>query len=228
MGLIGNLELPAYQVFEDQGQFRPDGRGVPDEGVAVEGGTVAVTATDFIAADGVRNGLRVVRVRRAVIYVTRTGLASQAEINSVNFFAARLAAREGVMSWDRYPSFFEAIQGRAELLTDVTPTAVPKIEKGPNVAYLPVAPDALVGLRLGGSVPGRIPIGQTILINGTLTLNDRSDYSIVCFRFIRHGSPDANETFVCGSLANGAFLSPSPARRPSRGAPTRSSHSPSG
>ena len=73
-----------------------------------------MTATDFITADGVRNGSPVVRVRRAVIYVTRAGLASQAEMDAVNFFSARLAAREGVTSWDRYPSFFEATRGRAE------------------------------------------------------------------------------------------------------------------
>ena len=56
MGLIGSAELPIYQVFEDQGQFAPDRRDVPDDGVAVEGGAVSVTASDFIAADGIRNG----------------------------------------------------------------------------------------------------------------------------------------------------------------------------
>ena len=208
MGLIGSAELPTYQVFEDQGQFTPDRRDVPDDGVAVEGGAVSVTASDFITADGIRNGSPVTRVRRAVIYVTRTGLASQAEMDSVNFFAARLAAREGVMSWDRYPSFFEATRGRAELLTGITPTVVPTIEGGPNVAYLPVAPDALVGVCLDDPVPGRISVGQTIRINGSLTLSDRNDYSVVCFRFIRYGSFDVNETFVCGSLSERRFSIP--------------------
>ena len=208
MGLIGSAELPTLQVFEDQGQFTPDRRDEPDDGVAVEGGTVAVTASDLIAADGIRNGSPVARVRRAVIYVTRIGLASQAEMDSVNFFAARLAAREGVTSWDRYPSFFEATRGRAEMLTGITPTAAPKIEGGPNVAYLPMAPDALVGVRLDGPVPGRISVGQTIQINGSLTLSDRDDYSAVCFRFIRYGSSDVNETFVCGSLSERRFSIP--------------------
>ena len=208
MGSIGSAELPTYQVFEDQGQFAPDRRDVPDDGVAVEGGAVSVTASDFIAVDGIRNGAPVTQVRRAVLYVTRSGLASQAEMDSVNFFAARLAAREGVTSWDRYPSFFEATRGMAELLTGITPTAVPTIAGGPNVAYLPVASDALVGVRLDGPVPGRISVGQEIRINGSLTLTDRNDYSVVCFRFIRYGSSDVNETFVCGSLSGGRFSIP--------------------
>ena len=75
----------------------------------------------------------------------------------MNFFAARLAAREGVTSWDRYPSFFEATRGRAELLTGITPTAVPQSEGGPNVAYLPVAAQTRSwASRLDGPVPGRI------------------------------------------------------------------------
>ena len=211
MGLISASELPAYRVFEDQGQFGHD-RNV-SVGTMVAAGQVAVTADDFIAADGIRNGPVVSRVRRALVYVSRTGLATQDEMDVVNYFAARLAAVEGVTSWDRYPSFFEATEERAELHTDVTPKPdtvgeVAKIEEAPQVAYPDVATDALVGFRLDAPVPGRIRVGQTVTLSGTVTLTDRTDFNIVCFRFIRYGSSDVNEVFVCGSLGGSRFSIP--------------------
>ena len=211
MGLIPASELPTYHLFEDQGQFALD-RNV-SVGTVVAAGRVAVTADDFIAADGIRNGPVVSRVRRALVYVSRTGLASQDEMDVVNYFAARSAAPEGVTSWDRYPSFFAATQGKAELQTDITPKPVAagqvaKIDEGPDVMYPDVAADALVGFRLDAPIPGRIGVGHTVALRGTVTLTDRTDYNIVCFRFIRYGSSDVNEVFVCGSLGGSRFSIP--------------------
>ena len=230
MGLIPAPELPTYQVFEDQGQFALDQN--VSVGTRVTAGRVAVTADDFIAVDGIRNGPVVFRVRRALVYVSRTGLASQDEMDVVNYFAARLAAHDGVTSWDRYPSFFKATQERAELQTDITPKPVAaeevtKIDAGPDVMYPDVATDALVGFRLDASIPGRIGVGQTVTLSGTVTLTDRTDYNIVCFRFIRYGSSDVNEVFVCGNL--GGVVSRYQSRfRPNSRVRIRSSRLPSG
>ena len=49
---------------------------------------------------------------------------------------------------------------------------------------------------------------QPVTVEGTLTLTDRTDYNIVCFRFIRYGGDDVNEVFVCGTLDGDRFSVP--------------------
>ena len=42
-------------------------------------------------------------------------------------------------------------------------------------------------------------------ISGIVTADDRDDFTIVCLRFIRYGAADANEVFVCSSIAGNRF-----------------------
>ena len=208
MGLVSNDEIPTVLVFENQLQFGVDESTEPNRGVVVQGSTMTVGRDAFIMADGIRNGPSVPRVRRAVIYVSRNGLASQEEMNAVNFFAARLSAEEGVTSWERYPGFFGATGGRSRLESQIKPLKVPPMELGPDVEYLPIATDALVGVLFDRPVPGKVEVDQTVYVSGVLTLRDRTDYSIFCLRFFRYGSPNVNETFVCGSLRGRRFSFP--------------------
>ena len=209
MGLIGVEDLPQLRLFQNQGQFDPSGRSAPPVDMVVAGGEIPVFPSDVVAADGERRGPRAARVRRALIYVSRAGLASQAEMDIVNFYAARLAATEGTRSWDGYPSFFEASGGRASLRTDVTPreglTPEGKIEAGPPVAFLAVDADALAGVALDRAIPGLISVDQTLALTGSVTDDVGQDTNIACFRFIRYGSIDPNEVFVCGSVSGGRF-----------------------
>jgi hypothetical protein len=209
MGLIGLDDLPRLSLFQDQGQFDPSGRSAPTVDTVVSGGEIPVLPSDLVAADGERRGPRAARVRRALIYVSRTGLASQAEMDVVNFYAARLAATEGTTSWDGYPSFFEASGGRARLSTDVTPreglTPEGKIGPGPPVAFLEVGADALAGVTLDRAFPGLISIDQTLELTGSVAGDVGQDTNVACFRFIRYGSVDPNEVFVCGSVSGGRF-----------------------
>jgi hypothetical protein len=209
MGLLDVTRLPQLRVFVDQGQFDSTDRTAPPIGTSVEGGDIVVVGSDFVAADGPRTGPVAARVRRALIYVTRTGLASRAEMDVVNFYAARLAATEGVVSWDGYPSFFEATGGRATLTTDVTPkagaTPEGKLWPGPPTEYVDVATTALNDVIMDRPIPGRIAVGETVTLSGTVTATDGQDSSIACFRFIRYGSTDPNEVFVCGSLSARRF-----------------------
>ena len=209
MGLLDADDLPEMSVFVDQGQFDPVDRSSPDLGTVVEGGEIPVFFSDLLAADGPRAGPRADRVRRAVIYVSRDGLASQEEMDVVNFYAARSEATQGVASWDRYPSFFEATGGRALMSTDITPrpgvTPGGKIASSPVVSDLDVAADALTGVLLDKLIPGRVARGEPVRLSGVVTASDRDDFSIVCFRFIRYGSSDPNEVFVCSSLAGNRF-----------------------
>ena len=211
MGLVSVSELPTYQVFEDQGQFDPEGRVVPVVGTTVDGGHVTVGPDDFVAADGLRNGPVTTQVRRAVVYVTRTGLASQDDMDVATYFAARLGASVGVMTWDAHPSFLEATGGRAQMSTEIVPAAAsglaPVVPAG-DVGYPDVPSDVLIGVELDAPVPGRLDVGQTVTIDGRLTLTDRTDYNIVCFRFIRYGGSDVNEVFVCDTLDGVRFSVP--------------------
>ena len=209
MGLVDLTRVPQLRVFFDQGQFDPADRSAPPVGARVEGGVVTVVGGDFEAADGRRTGPPATHVRRALIYVSRAGLASQEEMDIVNFYAARLAATDGVTSWDGYPSFFEATGGRATLATDVTPkpgaTSAGKLSPGPSTERLDVGTDALNGVILDQPIPGRIEVGETVNLSGTVAATDGQSSSIVCFRLIRYGSTDPNEVFVCGSLSARRF-----------------------
>ena len=150
-------------MFVEQGQFDPVRRSVPPVGRSVRGDTIRVRATDIVAADGQRVGPVADRVRQVVVYVTRDGLASAREMDVVNFYAARLAAEDGITSWDQYPSFFEATGGRARLTTEVTPRAgvgSGRIDESPGRGFLDVAPDALTGVSLDTAIPGRLPSGR--------------------------------------------------------------------
>ena len=208
MGLIPVEDVPDLTVFVEQGQFGSTRRSVPAVGTSVRGATVRVRATDIVAADGERVGPVADRVRRAVIYVTRDGLASASEMDVVNFYAARLAELDGITSWDQYPSFFEATGGRARLATEVIPrdgVGSGRVDESPGRAFLDVAADALTGLSLDTPIPGRIDVGDTVEISGIVTADDRDDFTIICLRFIRYGASDANEVFVCSSLAGNRF-----------------------
>ena len=209
MGLLDLAAVLPLQVFVDQGQFNPVDRVAPPVGTLVEGGAITVVGSDFVAADGGRIGPPATHLRRAVIYVSRGGLASQAEMDVVNFYAARLAAIDGGDQLGWLPEFFEATGGRATLATDVTPkpgtTVAGKLLPEPSSGRLDVGTDALIDVTLDEPIPGRIAVGQTINLSGTVTSTGGRASSIACFRFIRYGSTDPNEVFVCGSLSAGRF-----------------------
>jgi hypothetical protein len=208
MGLIPPSDVPDLRVFVDQAQFAPDERSSPPVGTPVVGPSQPVFVQDVIAADGSRSGPSVERVRRAVVYVTRAGLASQEEMDVVTFYAARVAARQGVTSWDGYPSFFEATGERATMSTTVVPrpgVGAGPVEDEPAVSHLNVATDALHGLLLDKEIPGRIDVGAPLVVSGIVTAADRDDFTFACLRFLRYGALDANEAFVCSSLAGSRF-----------------------
>jgi len=218
MGLLAADALPEMAVFVDQGQFEPTNRVSPDMATSVTGDRVPLFFGDFLAADGLRAGPPVDRVRRAVIYVSRSGLASQHEMDVVNFYAARGEARQGVSSWDQCPSFFEATGGRAVMSTEITPVSDPTLDgeleptPGPAaedvalaVEDLDVAVDALTGVLLDEPIPGRVADGESVGLSGIVTAKDRDDFSIVCFRFIRYGTADLNDVFICSTLVGNRF-----------------------
>ena len=189
MGLAPASAVPDMLVFRDQGQF--GGTKRPEPGTVVKGGTTAVTINDLLAADGVRRGPAVRRIRRAIVFVSRGRLVPKAQMNVLNYFARRLGASSGVTSWDRYPSFAEATRGRATMTTRIRPRGRPAARPGPAGRCAKVGTRALVGVRLDREVGGCLRAGDTLRVSGRLTLTDRRDYDTVCIRFRRY--PDAGK-----------------------------------
>ena len=202
MGLVPASAVPDMLVFRDQGQFGGASSASPAPGAVVTGETTAVTVNDLLAADGVRQGPVVRRIRRAIVFVSRERLVPKAQMDVLNYFARRLGASSGVTSWDRYPSFAEATGGRATMTTDIRPL---RREAAPpsstEVGCARVGTTALVGVTLDQEIGGCLRTGDTLRVSGRLTLGDRSDYDTVCIRFMRY--PDAGERdriFECAPL----------------------------
>ena len=200
MGLLSAADLPPMQVFLDQGQFGADTSSAPEVGTEVSGGTVEVTVNDLMAADGVRTGPATTAIRRAVVYVSRGGLAPQSEMDVVNYFARRLGESSGVTSWDRYPSFFEATAGGAVMTTDIR-RKPPGSAAGAaaSVHCAKVGVDALVGIVLDEEFGGCLTAGTSVEVSGVLNLDDENYYA-VCLRFRRYGAPDGDRIYECDEL----------------------------
>ena len=203
MGLLPAANLSSLQVFLDQGQFGEQTSTAPEIGSVVSGETVEVTVNDLMAADGVRGGPAVTAIRRAIVYVSRNGLAPQSEMDVVNYFAQRLGESSGVTSWNRYPSFAEATGGGAAMTTDIRrkPGALATtVTAGPSGRCAKVGVSALVGIELDNEVGGCLTAGTTIEVSGTLALTDRTDYFAVCLRLQRYGAPSGERIYECDAL----------------------------
>ena len=202
MGLVPATAVPDVLVFRDQGQFGGVHNVSPAPGTAVTGQTTAVTVNDLIAADGVRRGPAVRRIRRATIFVSREALVSKTQMDVLNYFARRLGASSGVTSWDRYPSFAEATGGRATMTTNIRPLrrqAAPP--SGAEAGCAKVGTRALVGFTLDQEVGGCLTTGDTLRVSGRLTLADRDDYNRVCLRFRRYPDTEPEDRVnQCASL----------------------------
>lgn len=201
MGFLSAADLPSLRVFLDQGQFEEETSSAPEIGTEVSGGTVEVTVNDLMAADGVRSGPAVTAIRRAVVYVSRDGLAPQSEMDVVNYLARRLGESSGVTSWNRYPSFREATGGRAAMTTDIRrkpPASAAAVAAG-SVRCAKVGVDALVGIELDEEFGGCLTVGTSVQVSGMLNLDDE-DYYAVCLRFRRYGAPSADRIFECSEL----------------------------
>ena len=203
MGLLAAADLSPVQVFADQGQFDEETSTAPEPGTEVSGATVAVTVNDLMAADGVRSGPAVTSIRRAIVYVSRNGLAPQSEMNVVNYFAQRLGESSGVTSWNRFPSFAEATGGGAVMTTDIRrkPTSLGSASPAaPSGRCARVGTDALVGFMLDEEFGGCLTAGSTVTATGLLNLTERTDYYAVCMRFRRYGDPTAERIYECDAL----------------------------
>ena len=205
MGLVPVSAVPDMLVFSDQSREQFGGTKMPEPGTVVTGETTAVTINDLLAADGVRQGPVVQRIRRAIVFVSREGLVPKEQMDVLNHFARRLDASSGVTSWDRYPSFAEATGGRATMTTDIRPlrrqAAAPS---DTEVGCAKLGTSTFVGVGLDREVGGCLRTGDTLRVSGRLTLSDLPDYDTVCIRFRRYPDTDERDrVFECTPLDGG-------------------------
>ena len=202
MGLVPATAVPDMLVFRDQGQFGGAWNVSPEPGTVVTGQTTEVSVNDLLAADGVRRGPAVWRVRRAIVFVSREALVPKTQMDVLNYFARRLGASSGVTSWDRYPSFAEATGCLAKMTTRVSPLHREAAQpSSAGVSWAKVGRRALVGITLDQEVGGCLTTGEILRVSGRLTLTDRDDYDSVCLRFRRYPDTDAEDRVdQCASL----------------------------
>ena len=203
MGLVRGAELPTLSVFRDQQwkwEYHRPGTRLPDE-------TVEVTVNDLMALDGgSRRGPVDSTIRRAILYISRGGLASQFEMDVVNYLAQRQSASSGVTSWNRYPSFAEATAGLATMTTRIHPRRLEPAAPGPDGTCARVGTHALLGVVLDDEFGGCLEAGDTVTVSGRLALEDRDDYHVVCFGFTEmesYSSPLIPHMLVCDVLDRG-------------------------
>ena len=214
MGLLGPQEVPELVVFENQGQFG-ESLEAPEWGTALEGGYRDVHINDIMARHGLRSGPVDASWRRATVVVSRDGLLSREEMSYWNFFAARLAATEGVTTFGGAGSFFEATGGRVRLDTGVTPKSGIGIINDPplEVSHMSIDPREFRGVRLDAPVPGLISAGDRLTVPGTVTTTELDDIVHGCTRWARarQGSDDDEDgriAYACDTMAGGRFSVP--------------------
>ena len=201
MGLLSAAAVPSVSVFLDQGQFDAATSSAPAPGTAVSGGTVEVTVNDLLAADGVRSGPAATHVRRAVVYVSRNGLAPQSEMDpggttSPSGWASRRGSRAGTA----IRASREAT-GRPRLHDDQHPDdRRGPTSRVPSGRCARVGRDALVGVELDAEFGGCLQAGTTVSVSGRVTLTDRTDYYAACLRLRRYGAPTDERIYVCDEL----------------------------
>jgi hypothetical protein len=175
MGLVDQMEVGSYVVFDDQNQ-------AVFPGATLQGPTTTVTVADVIAADGVRVPSAAdspKAFRELTVVLSRGGLLTPDELAFFDHMAARGALQVEVPFTSGFDSgttkpFYLATGGRAELATDVELSplvAVPKqlsLAAGGSQDMLLSAGPELAGelyLLLGstsGSNPGT-PVGDIVL-----------------------------------------------------------------
>ena len=133
---------------------------------------------------------------RVLVVVSRGGLIPKAEMDYWNFYGARHAATEGVRSYDGNPSFFEATQGKMPMKTDINPKTLPKITDTPAVSFANLGTEDWRGVRLDQLLPGRIKVGQTVTISGTVTATERSDFHQALLSFNQYTKDDIDNLHV--------------------------------
>lgn len=208
MGLLEPAQMPDWVVFEDQGQFSPNGAAAPDPGTPIAGGTRRVSVNDVMAAHGPRSGPVLSSLSRATIVVSRDVFLSPEEMAYWNFFAARLEdpTGSGVVSYDGQPSFDLTTHRRIDLRTGIRPRVFPRLTQPHDVDPLTFGPTDCRAVDFGTPPRARVRVGERFRVDGRVTARDRRDFHQVLIRiWPSTGDESRAERAHSGISGSGAF-----------------------
>jgi len=186
MGAIGAEQVPPFDVMENQSQFG-DSTASPDVATHVEGGVRHVTIDDVVREHGARVGPTFKTWRRGLIYVSRDRLATASEMDFWNFYAQRLADRDGTNAptYDGYGSFRRATQERMSLTTAIRPRTSETVAETLDTSSPVFGPADLRDLFFTAPVPTRLHVGESIVLRGRVTAQDAVDFDDIAFILYR-------------------------------------------
>ncbi|MFN7976800.1 MAG: hypothetical protein U0P30_01605 [Vicinamibacterales bacterium] len=203
MGLAEPADVPAFEVFDDQGQFSSTTRIEPALGTAVTGGHRTLSVNDVMAVHGARSGPVLTELRRATIVVSREELLPAADLAMWNFLASRHedADHRGLVTYVGQGSFDASTDYRVDLASAIQPRDADALPRTQDPE-----PDRFGALDCGGfefttAPPTRVKAGQRFTVAGRITATDRTDFSQVMFRF---WPSDGDQTKVERSSASAA------------------------
>lgn len=187
MGLLAPEDVPEVIVFEDQAQLGP-GLVTPAEGTPISGPFRRITVNDLLAAHGPRSGPVPGEWRRALVLVSRDGLASPEEMDYWNFFAARLEDphRTGVASYEGYVSIERSTDGRVDLQARLVPAVHPPVEQVHDVDFPPFGVRDCPDVVFEQPVPSHYVVREAVSLAARVLVRDR-DYSQALLRFWKAG-----------------------------------------
>lgn len=185
MGALRADEVPDFEVFVNQDQFDAASAASPEVGTALQGGVKTVGIADVIRIHGPRIGPSPRTWRRATVLISRDRLASQQEMDYWNFFAQRLADRNGAgkPTYEHYVSFARATNRAIALQTTIAPLAQPALDQRLDTDTPVFGPSDFRGVRLTSALSSRFATNQSVSISGRVTASDRSDFEQISFNF---------------------------------------------
>lgn len=182
-----------------------------------------MTIEGIVAHHGTRRGPSPTEWRRATVVVSQDGLLSQSEMDYWNFFARRLEdpSRNGVVSFDGYPSFDALTEYRVDLQTDIVPgtSFVPQtgiMSASKDLVIQPLDSRAIdspafgprdwPGVEFDAPVPSHYRPSTPVRLSGRITAAAPGATDTILVRFWKSGGSDRDALRFWGDVQpNGRF-----------------------
>ena len=186
MGVLKEVGVPDFAVFTDQNQFDAM---IPAAGTRVSGETRRVSIADVVRQHGIREGAVPTNWRRATILVSRDHLASQQEMDYWNFFAERLADRNGrgLAAEDGQVPFRVATNDAVTLSTEIWPRGHAALPQTLDTDTPAIGATDFRGVEFTSAIPGRFEPDRLVSLDGRVTATDAVDFDQIVVTFWREG-----------------------------------------
>jgi hypothetical protein len=191
MGVLPESQVPDFGVFTDQAQFDVM---TPPVGTRLSGAIRRISIADVVRRHGQRQGPAPSHWRRATVVVSRDHLISQREMDYWNFFAQRLADRDGrgLAATDSEVPFHVATNNAVTLSTAIAPLERPALAQTLDTDAPVFGAADWRGVEFTTPVRGRIRADRLVELAGRVTAAGAVDFDHVAITFWR----DGEEPFV--------------------------------